>query len=77
MATLSCAGNTSGSDGHPWYLRRLLGENFTRRARTKFPPIQCNKTAVESSGSKSEDNFDEGSELNEDGTESDGDGAGI
>lgn len=35
------------SDVHPSYLRRLLGENFTRRARTKFPPIQCNKTAVE------------------------------
>ena len=46
MATLPCAGNTFGSDGHPWYLRGLLGENFTRRARTKFPPIQCNKTAV-------------------------------
>ena len=47
MATLPCAGNTFGSDGRPWYLRRLLGENFTRRARTKFPPIQCNKTAVD------------------------------
>ena len=46
MATLPCAGYTFGSDGHPWYLRRLLGENFTRRARTKFPPIQCIKTAV-------------------------------
>ena len=30
----------------PWYPRRLLGEIFTRRARTKFPSIQCNKTAV-------------------------------
>ena len=30
-----------------------------------------------SSGSESEDNFDEGSELNEDGSESDEDGAGI
>ena len=30
-----------------------------------------------SSGSESEDNFDEGPELNEDGTESDDGGAGI
>ena len=36
-----------------------------------------NTEDLESSGSESEDNFDEGSELNEDGTESDDDGAGI
>ena len=36
-----------------------------------------NTEDLERSGSESEDNFDEGSELNEDGTESDDDGAGI
>ena len=36
-----------------------------------------NTEDLESSGSESEDNFDEGSELNEDGTESDNDGAGL
>ena len=36
-----------------------------------------NTEDLESSGSESEDNFEEGSGLNEDGTESDDDGAGI
>ena len=36
-----------------------------------------NTEELESSGSKSEDNFDEGSELNEDDTESGDDGAGV
>ena len=36
-----------------------------------------NTEDLESSGMESEDNFDEGPELNEDGTESDDDGAGI
>ena len=36
-----------------------------------------NTEDLESSGSKSEDNFDEGSGLNEDGTKPYDDGAGI
>ena len=36
-----------------------------------------NTEDLESSGSESEDDFDEGSELNEDGIESDDDRAGI
>ena len=54
-------------------------ESFCKFTHTHFYVTSrgINTEDLKSSGSKSEDNFDEGSELNEDGTESDDDGAGI